>query len=103
MKIQGLEVGKIREIIVEGHQIIMREVDPLEHVPVVHDAFYDSRELFQLPDLVVAEHDRAADKLDVDCLFLLLLKFLLCFGGDVFHGACVDQSTDYGVDVIMGK
>lgn len=35
----------------------MAQIDPLQHLPIVHDAFNYGCELINLSDFVVSEHD----------------------------------------------
>lgn len=79
----------------------MAEIDPLKHIPVSHDSFDDRCKVFDFANFIVAEHDRAANEFDIDGFFLFFLQFLFGFGGDVFHGAGIDQGGDYWVDIVL--
>ena len=102
VKIESFEAGKVFEIVVEFHEVIMTEIDPLEHIPVGHDIPDDWSEVFDFAYFIVAEHDGAAYEFDIDSFFLFFLEFLFGLAGNVFHRACIDQCADDWVDIVLG-
>lgn len=56
--VECLEVREVREVIVELYQVVVGNIDPLQAARVLHDAAQRGVKPAQLPDLVVAQHQR---------------------------------------------
>lgn len=54
VKVKCFKVGKITKIVIQSHQIIMTEVNPLQLIPIVHYWFYHCRKLLKRSDFIIS-------------------------------------------------
>ena len=59
--VKSLQVREVTEIIVELDQVVMRNVDPLQVMTILHNSFQNAIQSSQLPNFVVAEHEGDTD------------------------------------------
>lgn len=85
VQVEGLQLGKILEGIVQLDEMVVRNVNPLQVGDVVHHASKHRLQPSEFPQLVVTQHEGRTHQFNVNRFFLLLLQLLFGLQRDILH------------------